>query len=190
MTFSSSSSLATHFGMAQGVNILTTPKLWAPGGVFRAQITDSGSPITYGYGEELGVYFNTAPVFQIGGNGHYAFWSRGASNSRLQDDDLGGPGSTTARHTGRGGIDEKDVVQGRPQDMGKAGVEAFRASQEEEEESSNSSASDRIRTIMNYSSDLENLLISGGIRNGESLAGTPALLDVTLGVKVTLDRKF
>ncbi len=181
VTFSSSSSLATHFGMAQGVNIITTPKLWAPGGVFRTQITDSGSPITYGYGEELGVYFNTAPVFQIGGNGHYAFWSRGASNSRLQDDDLGGPGSTTARHTGRGGIDEKDVVQGRPQDMGKAGVEAFRASQEEEEESSNSSASDRIRTIMNYSSDLENLLISGGIRNGESLAGTPALLDVTLG---------
>lgn len=28
---------------------------------------------------------------------------------------------------------------------------------------------------------MEDLLISGGLRNGESLAGTPVLVDVTLG---------
>ena len=34
---------------------------------------------------------------------------------------------------------------------------------------------------MRYADTVEDLLISGGLRNGELLAGSPALLDVTLG---------
>ena len=175
VTLSSSASLPTHFGLAQGVTIKTTPDLWARGGVFRAAVADSDSPITYGYGDDLGVYFNTAPIFQVaaGGRGRFGF---------SEPEDLGGPGSTTARRTGRGGADEADVVQGRRGDLGEAGVEVFRAEQEVEDDAGSiSGASDRVRTVMRYSRDVEDLLISGGLRNGESLAGTPALVDVTLG---------
>jgi len=138
-------------------------------------VADSDSPITYGYGDDLGVYFNTTPIFQVASGG------RGGSGFG-EPEDLGGPGSTTTRRTGRGGVDEADVVQGRRGDLGEAGVEAFRADQAEEDSTgSASSAANRVRTVMRYSRDVEDLLISGGLRNGESLAGTPALLDVTLG---------
>ncbi len=178
VTLSSSASLPTHFGLAQGVSIKTTPDLWARGGVFRAVVAGSDSPITYGYGDDLGVYFNTTPIFQVASGGRGGFGGSGFS----EPEDLGGPGSTTSRRTGRGGADEADVVQGRRGDLGEAGVEAFRADQAEEDRPGpGSSPSNRVRTVMRYSRDVEDLLISGGLRNGESLAGTPALVDVTLG---------
>ncbi len=178
VALSSSSSLPTHFGLARGVSIRTTPDLWARGGVFRAQVADAESPITYGYGDDLGVYFNTAPIFQISSGGRRGCGGFGFT----EPEDLGGPGSTTTRRTGRGGADESDVVQGRRGDLGEAGVEAFRAGEEDEEDGdSSSAASNRVRTVMRYSRDVEDLLISGGLRNGEPLAGAPALVDVTLG---------
>jgi len=179
VTLSSSSSLPTHFGLARGVSIRSTPDLWARGGVFRAAISDKESPIVYGYGDDLGVYFNTAPVFRTGGGGFGGFGGFGGSEQNDEDDF----GSTTSRRTGRGGSDEVDVVQGRRGDLGVAGVAAFEAEEEEdgEEEGSGSDSADHIRTVMRYAEDVEDLLISGGMRNGEVLAGSPALLDVTLG---------
>ena len=177
VTLSSSSSLPTHFGLARGVSIRSTPDLWARGGVFKAAISDEESPIVYGYGDELGVYFNTAPVFRVGGGG---FGGGGRSG-----EDLGGPGSTTSRRTGRGGADETDVVQGRRRDLGEARVAAFEADEEEnaegDDERGDSGAEGRIRTVMRYAENVEDLVISGGLRNGEALAGSPALVDVTLG---------
>ena len=175
VTLSSSSSLPTHFGLARGVSIRSTPDLWARGGVFRAAISDAESPIVYGYGDDLGVYFNTAPVFRTGGGGFGGFGAGGQSD----EDDFG---STTSRRTGRGGTGDTDVVQGRRGDLGAAGVAAFEAEEEEngEEEEPGSGTADHIRTVMRYA-DVEDLLISGGLRNGEVLAGSPALLDVTLG---------
>ncbi len=181
VTLSSSSSLPTHFGLTRGVSIRSTPDLWARGGVFRAAISDKESPIVYGYGDDLGVYFNTAPVFRTGGGGFGGFAGFGGFGQGSQDE----LGSTTARRTGRGGLDDTDVVQGRRGDLGVAGVAAFNAEEEEDEEDedeeSSSGSADRIRTVMRYASDVEELLISGGLMNGEALAGSPALLDVTLG---------
>ncbi len=181
VTLSSSASLPTHFGLARGVSIRSTPDLWARGGVFGATISDEESPIVYGYGDDLGVYFNTAPIFSVGGGGGRGRGGFGGGGQGGAD--LGGPGSTTSRSTGRGGTDELDVVQGRRGDLGEAGVAAFEAAEEEdgEEDESDSSDTDRIRTVMRYADDVENLLISGGLRNGEVLADAPALVDVTLG---------
>ncbi|MCH7891278.1 MAG: hypothetical protein IH921_07235, partial [Gemmatimonadetes bacterium] len=127
------------------------------------------------YGEDLGVYFNTAPVFRVG---------RESSVRRGQVvEDLGGPGSTTSRRTGRGGADDVDVIQGRRGDLGAAGVAAFEAEEEDsgEGDSPESGSAVRVRTVMRYAENVEDLLISGGVRNGEVLADSPALVDVTLG---------
>ncbi|GMR11983.1 MAG: hypothetical protein BMS9Abin29_0169 [Gemmatimonadota bacterium] len=62
-----SSSVPVYFGLAQGISIQSTPDMWARGGVFRTTMGDAQSPIGYGYGIELGVYFNHAPVFGSGG---------------------------------------------------------------------------------------------------------------------------
>ena len=179
VTLAGASSLPIHFGLADGVSIRQTPGLWARGGVFATRVTDQESPITYGY-DDLGVAFNTAPVFRVGGGGggFAAFFGGGGSQNR-------GPGDTTARRTGRGGADEDDVVQGRARDLGAAGVEAFRAEQEDDDAPGSGfsfgPSTDHIRVVMRFARRADDLLISGGLRNGQVLANAPAVVDVPLG---------
>ena len=184
VTITSSSSLPIHFGLAQGLQIKATPTLWARGGVFRTQISESSSPIAYGYETELGVYFNSSPVFateRAGRRRGFGFGRRPrAAASR------GGPGSTVARRTGRGGIDEEDIVQGRRQDLGLAGVEAFEESQEDQEETQvnarfgPAAPPNNNRTIFRFA-PADDLLISGGVNNAGEMSGTPALVDAPHG---------
>ena len=163
VTMAGASSLPIHFGLADGVSIRQTPGLWARGGVFAARVTDQDSPIAYGY-DNLGVAFNTAPVFRVGGGGggFAAFFGGGRRGPQNR-----GPGDTTARRTGRGGADEDDVVQGRARDLGAAGVEAFRAEQEDDDAPGGGFSfgpnTDHIRVVMRFARRADDLLISGGL---------------------------
>lgn len=179
VTINNTSALPIHFGMAPGITIRETPGLWARGGVFSTRVTDAASPITYGYGEQLGVYFNTAPVFaEARGGFGFGGGFGGAAAARRSED-----GSTTARNTGRGGIGEPDIVQGRPRDMGQAGVEAFRGEGGARAggPGGQAGAGSTARIVMRYEPDVKSLLISGGLRGGEALANSPAVVDVSLG---------
>jgi len=71
ITLTSSSSLPIHFvwGLAQGITIKQTNELWARVGVFQAGVADKSSPIAYGYDKDVGVYFNSSPVFALGSAG-------------------------------------------------------------------------------------------------------------------------
>lgn len=182
-TMATASQLPVHFGLADGVSIRPTPGMWARGGVFATRIADKASPIGYGY-DDLGVAFNTGPVFRIGGGGSgFGRFSGGQGNGQAGR----GPGDTTVRRTGRGGADETDVVQGRPRDLGNAGVEAFRKAQEAGNKSASGGSfslgprTDHIRVVMRYAADVEELLISGGLENGQALANAPAVVDVPRG---------
>jgi hypothetical protein len=181
VTLTTSSSLPIHFGMGGGIRIATTSNLWAPGGVFRVTRTDRTSPLAYGYDDELGVYFgaNRGPIFTDGQRSPIVL-----ARARQQPD-----GSTTARRSGRGGVDEQDVVQGRARDLGEAGVTEFRRQQRDgaEEQAgpggpgAGAAQAVRARTIFRFAPDPRNLLISGGLTNGEELAHMPALVDVPVG---------
>ncbi len=183
VTMAGASRLPVHFGLAEGVSIRNTPDLWARGGVFAARATDETSPIAYGY-DDLGVAFNSGPVFQMGGGGRFFGGGGGPGGGAAER----GPGDTTRRRTGRGGYDEEDVVQGRARDLGQLGVAAFREAEEDEEgkESPGSGISfgprtDHVRVVMRFAAKTEDLLISGGLQNGRALANAPALVDVPLG---------
>ena len=181
VTLAGASSLPIHFGLADGVSIRQTPGLWARGGVFATRVADDTSPIAYGY-DDLGVAFNTAPVFRIGGGGGgFAAFFGGGGGAQNR-----GPGDTTTRRTGRGGADEDDLVQGRARDLGVAGVEAFRADQDEDDAPGGGGFSfgpntDHIRVVMRFARRADDLLISGGLKNGQALANAPAVVDVPLG---------
>ncbi|MFO7260765.1 MAG: M14 family zinc carboxypeptidase [bacterium] len=183
ITLTNSSTLPIHFGLAEGVRIRETRELWAPGGVFRVARADAGSPIAYGYDTELGVYFNTGPVFALGG-GTGGFGGAGAQAARPR---RSVDGSTTARRSGRGGLDEEDIVQGRRRDLGRAGVEAFQRSRGQGDDppafgfGAGQAPAANVRTIFRFSPDVRKLLISGGLDNGHELANAPALVDVKLG---------
>jgi len=176
VTLTSSSALPIHFGLARGVSIQDTGDLWARGGVYRARVTDPRSPIAYGYDSELGVYFNSSPVFRGGGGGGQRFRGMG--------------GQQAGRVSGRGGLDDPDIVQGRARDIGQQGVEEFLRRQREEreeeggggmEEQRGRQTAQRARTIIAFAQDENDLLISGGLANGSVLAGAPAVVDAPLG---------
>ena len=174
VTIGNTSLLPIHFGMSGGIREAETPNLWAPGGVFRTARSDDASPLLYGYGPELGVYFRSSPVFRDG-----------ARNPALaQAPRPGSDGSTTARRSGRGGIDEQDIVQGRPRNWGDEGVAEFRAQQQGEGQQGGGFGNQQrvdARTVLRFASDPKDLLISGGLTDGEELAHAPALVDAPLG---------
>ncbi|UCC41469.1 MAG: hypothetical protein JSV96_08645 [Candidatus Aminicenantes bacterium] len=170
ITLTGSSSLPIHFGLAKGISIATTPNLWARGSVYKADIVDKYSPISYGYGDELGVYFSRSPVFRRGRAIDPRF-------SRIRRRDSG------ARVSGRGGLKDPDIIQGRPRDMGQKTIEEFRKSRKEEEEPPRRvpAQQSQSRTILRFVQKTDDLLISGGLANGEELAGSPAVVDCKLG---------
>ena len=180
VTMARASNLPIHFGLADGVSVRPTPGMWARGGVFTTRVTDEASPIGYGY-DDLGVAFNTAPVFRVGGGGG-GFSGGGGGGAGAQSR---GPGDTTARRTGRGGTDEDDIIQGRARDLGVAGVEAFREAEEDDESpgggGSSGAPTDHIRIVMRFAAQTDDLLISGGLKNGQALANAPAVVDVPVG---------
>ncbi len=171
----SSSALPIQFGLAQGLSIRDTTKLWARGGVFKAEVGDKTSPLAYGYDDTLGVYFSQSPVLGLGGFG---------GRSRAMTPGMGGP---QGRVSGRGGLDDPDVVQGRPRDLGQKAVEEFRKTQpaplQQPDEGPRMAATPAVRPriVLSFARNAADLLISGGLAGGEELAGSPALADVTLG---------
>jgi hypothetical protein len=186
VTLASSSDLPVHFGFAEGVSVRETQNLWAPGGVFRATLADPRSPLAYGFDEELGVYFNRGPVFATGGGGRRGFGMGGGFGDFGQPAGGSDPGSTTARNSGRGGINDTDIIQGRPRDMGEAGVEAFREQEAEEAGGQQGrggfgGGTSSARIIARFAADPADLLISGGLNNGSEMAGAPAVVDAPLG---------
>jgi len=178
ITLTNSSSVPIQFGMAQGLQIKQTENLWARGGVYSATFRDRKSPIAYGYGEELGAYFNSSPVFSF---------SAAAGRGRRVSPTVRTPGSTTSRPSGRGGIGESDVVQGRMRNMAKESVAEFRMAQKKEASTSTSRASTssassrRPRIVLAFQGDVKKLLISGGLNGGNELAGSPAVVDAKVG---------
>jgi len=185
VTVGNSSVLPIHFGLAEGVSIRSTSELWAPGGVFRTRISDNLSPLAYGYGAELGVYFNRAPVFALGGGGRG--FRRGGSSGMTPSTD----GSTTARRTGRGTVGSPDIVQGRPRNLGQAGVEAFREAERAEREAEGGqetparggagSSRTTPRVVASFPSQATDLLISGGLVAGSEMTNAPTVVDAPRG---------
>jgi len=174
ITLTNSSALPIHFGLAQGVRIKQTNELWARGGVYKAEVMDSSSPIVYGYEKEVGVYFSNSPVFAPGSAG-------GSRYGRMQR-------GQTDRVSGRGSKKDPDIPQGRPQDLGQSTIKAFQEKQKEEKKkkepqakASTRTSQRRMKTILRFTRKEEELLISGGLAGGKELAGAPAIVDCKLG---------
>jgi hypothetical protein len=178
VTLSNSSALPVQFGLAQGLSIRDTPDLWARGGVFKAEVADKTSPLAYGYDDSVGIYFSQAPVFATG----RFFGGRGMFI-------MPGMEGETGRVSGRGSVNDPDIPQGRPRDLGQKTLEEFRKAQKAEgapspeEGFARPAAAQGVRPrfVLSFTRKAADLLISGGLAGGDALAGSPALVDVTLG---------
>ena len=167
VTVGSNAAIPIDFGITEGVSIVDPKALQARGSVYSAVFADRKSPIAYGYDEKLAVYFNQTPLIQVstfgGPGGGFAGGQQQAS---------------TNRPSGRGGLDDPDVVQGRPPlapapttpNPDQAAALALQQPLPEM----------RSRVILRFAPEKE-LLISGELAGGAELAGKAAVVDVPVG---------
>ncbi len=172
ITTDDTSDLAVTYGMTQGVSMQRSSSLKAPGTIVRGRFIDSASPIAYGYAENLSIYISNAATFAV---------TSGASG-RGNRVPLGEGGSD--RVTGRGTVDDPDVPQGRPLAQAppeEPRVEPWQYAIPTEEQLRNGiniiPPQQRPRVIMRFG-DSRDLLVSGLLEGGNSIAQRPAVVDV------------
>jgi hypothetical protein len=162
-------SLTIDYGITTGVSIQPARQLNAAGSVMNASFADRKSPIAYGYGDSLQIYFNQAPLLQVGGFGG-GFGGGGGQQ---------GPGAG-GRPSGRGSLTDPDIVQGMPQPRPDTGAPP-EGGQQGQGFNAPLPPNMRPRVILRFVQDEKNLLVSGMLAGGSELTGKPAVLDIPLG---------
>ena len=178
VTAGSSVSLPVATGMVEAVEIVDPRGLQARGSVLLASMVDKGSPIAYGYGDSLGVYFNQAPVLEAG-----PAVALGGARRYLE---LYGP-STTGRVSGRGGPKDPDIPQGRayvaPPEAPKAAPQSLSELPDEVLDFARNllPPDDRLPRVVARFAKKDDLWISGMLDKGEELAEKPMIVDCPVG---------
>src|SRR5262249_42901155 len=123
VTVGGNAAIPIDFGITEGVSIQDARALQARGSIMNASFADRKSPIAYGYDEKLAVYFNQAPLLQVGGGGLGGVGGGGGGGGGRGGGGGGGGaagafggggfGQGQGRSSGRGGVNDPDVIQGR-----------------------------------------------------------------------------
>ncbi|MGH9907433.1 MAG: M14 family zinc carboxypeptidase, partial [Pyrinomonadaceae bacterium] len=170
------SQLPIDYGITTGVSIQQSATLRARGSIYNANFSDRKSPIAYGYGESMPIYFNQAPLLQV------------ATGPVLGGGGGGGGGAgaagATGRASGRGGVSDPDIIQAMPQ--AKPAPSPAKPGEEEVTEEQRQSpfftpVQLRPRIVLRFVNDEKNLLVSGMLAGGSDLVNRPAIVDVPVG---------
>ncbi len=190
------------FGLTPGVTVEHPSDLFAWGSILRGVITDSTSPLVYGYvHDQVPVYFNGGPVLNAGNpplaEDSAAGAGRGGRGSRVSQntvpnatlldlspwdpDHTGLPLDATQLATdsafnasGRGGRGRGGFGGGRGAGRGAAAPGAGL-------EGVTAPAGAHARVVMRFPSAASEMLLSGALDGGEALANRAQLVDESVG---------
>jgi hypothetical protein len=172
VTSEDSARFAIDVGLAPGVSVAKPGDLRVVGSVLRANLVDKASPIASGYDDAFALYSSDGMSFNVANR------------------TIGNGGLPTARDyqrpTGRGGPDDPDVPEGRPYQAPPAlpDVKPWQAVPLNAEQARNNPfvipEADRPKVIVRWA-DANELLISGLLENGGSMAGHAAVVDARYG---------
>ncbi|MEO7014878.1 MAG: M14 family zinc carboxypeptidase [Dokdonella sp.] len=159
-------------GLAPGVSVAKPGDLRITGTLVRAQTTESASPVTWGYDKPFTVYSESGMAFKVSNQ------IRGDSRIASADDHK--------RPTGRGGADDIDLPQGAgyvdPPEL--PSVKPWQAMPLNADQARENRflipENQRPRALLRFA-DSDNLLVSGLLDNGGSLAKHAAVVDARLG---------
>jgi hypothetical protein len=197
----STASLMAEYDLASGVTVEHPANLFARGTILRGTIADAKSPIAYGYEvKDLPVYFNQDPVFSVPAAAAFGGFGRGGgfggggfgggrggaepagvgmnvtpNAAPIRVAPLEPDGSTPASEGGQPG-----AGSGRGGRGGRGG-RAAAAAAEAGGQFPGAVPQERPRTVIQFGSNANDLLLSGTLAGGDSLAGRAAVVDVTLG---------
>jgi hypothetical protein len=170
---SSVSSIPIDYGITSGVSIRPAERLQARGSIYNGTFTDRKSPIAYGYDAGLPIYFNQAPLFQVAAGGGGGFGGGGGGGQ--------GAGGAQSRASGRGGVNDPDVIQAMPQPRPADPNNRPDPEQDQRESPFYTPPQLRPRVVLSFAADEKNLLISGMLAGGNELVNRPAIVDVPVG---------
>jgi hypothetical protein len=179
ITDGSTSAMLAEYGIASGVTLEHPTELFARGSILRGVITDAKSPIMYGFDQkDIPVYFNQDPVLNVaaaggfgrgGGGGGRGGESREGQNVtpmavpiHVSPLDPTAPGETTAMAAGGGGRGRGGRGGG-----GRGGANAEDAP--------------RPRVVMQFPANANDMLLSGTLAGGETIANRTLAVDVPVG---------
>jgi hypothetical protein len=171
VTVEGASVLPVDGGMTEMLSLRRPQRLVCPGDVLLASVEDLKSPVAYGYGEKLYVYYRAGSILNVGlGSGR----RRGEAGE--------------ARSSGRGSATDPDVIQGRPYMPPEE--EPKRTPREQElyvPDEMRMYLGTRIppadqfpRVILRFA-EAKNLLVSGLLDGGAEIAEKPAVVDLPHG---------
>jgi hypothetical protein len=169
ITAADTARFAAQVGLAPNVGVVRGGKAKARGTLLRADVRDPGSPIAYGYDDEVPIYVGTPTAFRIG------------RFDRPKED---------KRPSGRGDKKDPDVPQARPYVGRPDAVDRPLHEQWLLPEDGEVSArlefvlpqvKDRPRAVLVYSKNPGKMLLSGLLSGAGELAGKPALVDAPNG---------
>jgi Zinc carboxypeptidase len=173
LTVMDTADLAVSSGFTPGLSVAARQRLRIVGSVVRSKTVDATSPIAYGYTDNLALWCDNGPIFNVSN----IFGARGGR--RLGPDDGGN------RPTGRGTADDPDVPQGRigielPREPRADTWQAVPVTEEQLRNGINViPPAARPRVILRYA-DTRDLLVSGLVENGGEIAQHAAVVDVPL----------
>jgi hypothetical protein len=173
LTVMDTADLAASSGFTPGLSVTPRQRLRIVGSVVRSKTIDATSPIAYGYTDNLALWCDNGPIFNISN----VFGGRGGR--RLGPDDGGN------RPTGRGTADDPDVPQGRlgVEVAREERIDTWKAVPVTDEQLRNGinviPPAARPRVILRYA-DTRDLLVSGLVENGGEIAQHAAVVDVPL----------
>jgi hypothetical protein len=173
LTSMDTAEFAVTTGMTPGLSVAARQRMRIVGSVVRSKMVDNTSPIAYGYTDNLAIWVENGPIFNVSN------LTTGGGGRRLGPDDGGN------RPTGRGQQDDADEPQGRagvdvPKDPK---VDTWKATPITDEQMRNPITiippAQRPRVILRYA-DTRELLVSGLVENGGEIAQHAAVVDVPL----------
>jgi hypothetical protein len=184
----STSTIFPEYNVTSGISVESPEGLFVRGSVMRGVVADRRSPIAYGFDAQLPVYFNQDPVLNVGGGGG-GFGGRGgegggpgvgmnitpmagAAQQRLSPYDAENPEATGAGARGgqRGQAADAGGRGGRG--GGGGGRGGFPGAAEVES---------RARVVMAFPTNPDDMLLSGVLVGGQSLAGRAQVVDALVG---------
>ncbi len=162
----------TNYGIVECVSTVEPKKLKVIGSVLSANVSPNAGPIGYGYDRNLGVYFSGGPILETG--------MRAVMGMDIEEMLAGGGGE--GRPSGRGGVKDTDVVQGRIQKTGNVQGSGTGIPAEYKDLLNLYFPPDlnSVRVILRFDT-ADKLLVSGLLEGGEELAGKAAVAEVPVG---------
>jgi Zinc carboxypeptidase len=202
ITEGSTSTIFPEYNVTSGVTVETPDNLFVRGSVMRGVVSDRRSPIAYGYDAQVPVYFSQSPVLNVGGGGFGGFGGgRGGDNlpgvgmntqpmasagqQRLSTWDPENPASSTMPPAGRGARGQAGGQAGGPggEDAAAVGGRGGRGGGGGGRGGfgGGDAAESRPRVVVSFPSNADDMLLSGVLVGGQSLAGRAQVVDAPVG---------